>query len=93
MPGPISPAEAQKLLGTRLEVYRLAVQAGFYNEAPTTQAYKGYQIVPNDGKYLVMQNGVGLITVLSIHIAKIWVTCRINNVGIVEANQILRNEK
>lgn len=93
MPGPISNAEADKLLGTRLEYYRLAVLAGFFNEAPATTGYKGFQIMPADGKYLIMQNGVVLMSVQTVHIAKIWVTCRVQGIGIVEANTILRSEK
>jgi len=94
MPGPISKVEAEKLLGTRLERYRLAVLAGFYNEGTDTQVYKGFQIVPSvDHTYLVMQNGVTLITVKALHIAKIWITCRLQGVGIVEANAIIKAEK
>ncbi len=93
MPGPISNTEADKLLGTRLEYYRLAVLAGFFNEAPATVPYKGFQIVPSDGKFLIMQNGVGHTSVLTTHIAKIWVTCRVQGVGIVDANDIVKKEK
>jgi hypothetical protein len=94
MPGPITNKEAEKLLGTRLEHYRLAVLAGFYNEGPATQVYKGFQIVPvpADHTYLIMQHGVTLLTVKAVHIAKIWVTCRLQRVGVVEANAIIKEE-
>jgi hypothetical protein len=33
-----------------------------------------------------------LITVTSIHIAKVWVTCRLDNCGLVEANAKVQAE-
>jgi hypothetical protein len=77
MAGPISNAEAQKLLGTRLEIYRLAVRAGFYNEGPATVAYKGFQIVPDGDAHMVMQNGTKLISTSNVKAAKLWITARV----------------
>ena len=87
----ISAKEAMRSESTRLEVYRLAVQNGFYNEAPATIGYKGYQIVPDGEHYfLVMQKGVSLIRLGSLLVAKVWVTCRVNNCTLLEANSIVR---
>jgi hypothetical protein len=77
MPGPISNTEAQRLLGTRLEIYRLAVQAGFYNEGPATVAYKGFHIVPDGETCIVMQNGMRLIATSNVKAAKQWITSRL----------------
>jgi len=92
MTGRVSDIEQERWLGTRLENYRLAVLAGFYNEGPATVAYKGFQFVPDNKAYAIMQNGRALIHITSLHTAKIWVTCRVSGVNIVEANAIIREE-
>lgn len=93
MTGIISAVEAMRHEGMRFEVYRLAVQNGFYNEGPGTIAHRGFQIIPMDGGYAVMQKGCHLISVKTVHIAKVWITCRLDNCGIVEANKKLRETK
>ena len=94
MTGRVSNLELERWQGTRLEIYRLAVQAGFFNEGPATVAYKGYHIIPipEEKVYLIMQGGIYLMRVSSMHIAKIWVTCRVHGVNIIEANAIIKQE-
>jgi hypothetical protein len=87
-----SAKEAMRNESTRWEVYRLAVQHGFYNEGPMTIGYRGFQLVPDGANVLVFQHGTRLITVTSIHIAKVWVTCRLDNCGLVEANAKVQAE-
>ena len=77
MSGPISNTEAQRILGLRLEIYRAAVQAGFYNEGPATVPYKGFHIVPDGEVHIVMQNGVRLLSTSNVRAAKAWITARI----------------
>jgi hypothetical protein len=87
MAGPISNNEAQKLLGTRLELYRLAVQNGFYNEWPETIPYRGFHIVREDNTFSVIQNGASFgLQFKQLHIAKVWVTCRLDSCGLIEAH-------
>lgn len=88
----VSAKEAMRNESTRLEVYKLAVQSGFYNEGPGTIGYKGYQIVPEGEHVLVFQHGVRLITVKAQHIAKVWVTCRISGLSLAEAYALVRKE-
>lgn len=92
MTGRATDTEIQKLLGTRLEHYRLAVEAGFFNEGPATTVYKGYQIMPDGEKYLVMHHGEMLTSVQTQRIAKIWITCRVNNLCLVDANAVVQDE-
>lgn len=86
MAGPISNKEAQRLLATRLETYRLAVQSGFYNEWPETVPYRGFHIGHDETGYVITQNGVRLITMKQLHVAKVWITCRLDNCGLIEAH-------
>lgn len=87
-----SNPEQERRHTARLEVYRLAVQAGFYNESPGTIPYKGYAIAPMDGKYHVMQNGVTLIQLGTPFVAKVWITCRVDNTVFNEAHTKVRSE-
>lgn len=88
----ISAKEAMRSEATRLEVYRLAVQNGFYNEGNGTLPYRGFQIMPDGEKFAVTHHGVVLIHVQSLHIAKVWIMCRVNNCGLAEANQLVQHE-
>jgi hypothetical protein len=88
----ISAKDAMRHESTRWEVYRMAVQSGFYNEGPGTVGYKGFQILPEAGYYHVFQHGVALIRVGSPHVARVWVTCRVNNCQPAEANAIVKAE-
>lgn len=88
----VSAKEAMRNESTRLEIYRMAVQNGFYNEAPKTIGYRGFQIVPSDQHYLVMQNGVSLIQLGNTHVAKVWITCRLDSIGLMEAQIKVRAE-
>ena len=87
-----SPDEEQRLFGLRLERYRAAVQHGFFNESPDTIPYRGFHILSMDEKWHVMQNGTSLISVLTPHIAKVWVTCRLDNMAMADANRKVRAE-
>jgi hypothetical protein len=94
MAGPISNREADRLLGTRLEHYRLAVQAGFYNEWPETIAYRGFHIVRDETGFHVLQNGSGFgLQFKQLHVAKVWVVCRTQNCGLIQAHAIVKAEK
>jgi hypothetical protein len=88
----ISSVEAMRLQGTRLENYRLAVAAAFYNEGPGTIGYKGYLIMPDENLYAIVQHGNILIRMRNTYVAKVWITCRVQKVGIVEANAIIKAE-
>lgn len=90
----ISPAEAMREHTTRLEVYRQAVQHGFYNEGPGTIAYRGFHIVPeSDGRYLIMRGSQYMIAMKEVHVAKVWITCRLDGLSLVEANLKLKAER
>ena len=89
----ISPKEQERAVTARLEIYRMAVQHGFYNEFPETKLYKGYHIVQEGTSWLVMQNGVQLMSLREEFVARVWVTCRVNSCGLVEANRIVKAEK
>ena len=88
----ISPKEAMRNQATRLEVYRLAVQNGFYNESPATIGYKGYQIVPEGEHHHVFQHGVRLISLKAVHLCKVWITCRVSSLSLAEAYALVRRE-
>jgi hypothetical protein len=88
----ISTAEAMRHMDIRLKVYRAAVQHGFYNEGPGTIAFRGFHIVPDGERYLIMRGSQYMIAMGSVHVAKVWITCRLDNVSLVEANRKLRSE-
>jgi hypothetical protein len=89
----ISAAEAMREHTTRLQVYRAAVQHGFYNEGPGTIAFRGFHIIPeSDGRYLIMHGSQYMIAMKDVHVAKVWITCRLDNLSLVEANKKLRSE-
>ena len=88
----ISAKEAMRNESTRLEVYRLAVQNGFYNESPGTVGYKGFQLLPEGDNVHVFQRGYRLITMAKMRTAKLWVTCRVNKCELVQANEIVDTE-
>jgi hypothetical protein len=88
----ISAKEAMRSESTRLQVYKLAVQNGFYNEGPETVAYRGFQIMPEGHNFLVMQKGFRLITLGNLHVAKVWITCRLDGVGLMEAQAKVKAE-
>lgn len=88
----ISPAEAMRNPKSRMEAYRAAVRHGFYNEGPGTIAFRGFHIVPDGGRYLIMAGSQYMIGVKDLHVAKIWITCRLDNMSMVEANRKLRSE-
>lgn len=89
----ISATEAMRHESTRLEVYRMAVANGFYNEWPETLVYRGFQIVREGTKFAVVQRGTVLIQVQTLHIAKVWVVCRVNKCGLTEANALVQQEE
>lgn len=88
----LSAKELMRNESTRLEVYRLAVENGFFNEGPEAIGYKGYQIMYDGERYLVVKHGTVLIQVASLHIAKVWVTCRVSNLSLVDAYALVRTE-
>jgi hypothetical protein len=88
----ISAKEAMRNESTRLQVYKLAVQNGFYNESAGTIAYKGYILMQDGLHWVVMQNGMALIQLQNSYVARVWVTCRTNSCGLVEANRIVKAE-
>jgi hypothetical protein len=92
MAGIISTTEALRNEATRLEIYRQAVLAGFYNEAQGTIAYHSYQIFEEDGLWYVFKCGQYLIRMRELHIAKVWITCRVKNLTLVDANAVVRAE-
>ncbi len=92
MAGIISPTEAMRNDVTRLEIYRQAVLAGFYNEAPGTIAYYGYQIMEDEGKFLVFKHGQFLIRLAEIVVAKVWILCRVKNLTLTEAYALVKKE-
>jgi len=92
MTGIISTAEALRTEAMRLQIYRQAVLAGFYNEAPRNMPYKGYQIMSEDGNYLIFLGGQCLIRMVDIVVAKVWITCRVQNLSLTEALAVVRAE-
>lgn len=88
----ITSLEAMRQQGTRLEIYRLAVLAGFYNESPNTIPYKGYLFMPDESLWCIVQHGTILMRMNNLHAARIWVTCRVQKVGLIEANRIVGAE-
>lgn len=88
----ITDKERMRMQVARLEVYKQAVKDGFYNEAPGTVSYKGYLLMQDGHHWLVMEHGQSLIQLTSLHVAKVWVTCRVNNCGLVDANRIVKVE-
>lgn len=88
----ITSLEAMRQQGGRLEIYRLAVEAGFYNESPNTIPYKGYLFMPDESLWCIVQHGTILMRMNNLHAARIWVTCRVQKVGLIEANRIVGAE-
>lgn len=88
----ISAKEAMRSQATRLEVYKQAVQNGFYNEGTGTIGYKGFQIVPDGRNFHVFHKGYRLITLGQQHVAKVWITCRVSSLSLAEAYALVRRE-
>ena len=88
----ISAKEAMRSQVTRLEVYKQAVQNGFYNEGTGTIGYKGYLIMPEGHNFHVFHNGVRLMTLKAQHLCKVWITCRVSSLSLAEAYALVRRE-
>lgn len=86
----ITSIEAMRQQGTRYEVYRLAVEAGFYNEGPETVVYKGYQITPDEGAFSIIQHGAILTRMQNLYVSKVWIACRVHKCGLIAANTIVK---
>jgi hypothetical protein len=88
----------------RLTNYRNAVRHGFYNDGYQSQFYRGFEIRPTElraqdralggtARWNVIQDNKVLSSVLSIHVARVWITCRLDSLTLKQAHEQVMAEQ